>query len=353
MSNRRQKSNRPTIVALQMKRVGDLLLTTPALAELRRKRPKDRILLCGGPIVSALAPALPMIDGVLPWRGGAVGSLDALRVLGAARGGVALDFTGTDRSALAAVISGARERRAFSWLERKGFRARLYTDFVESAVRERHTVDHYLDLVGANPPRPPHAVVRLPKARVSQTATFLRAKGIVGPYAIVHPGSARPEKHWAPQRWARLLEHVVEVFPGKLLLTGSGDPHELDHLAQIQRACHRLPEGTLVHLAGETPLLTLAAVIAGANFLVGVDSAAVHFAGAFSVPSLCLYGPTNPYHWRVRSQNALVIQAARRHPTPEKDFVPRQEGVPMDQLSIEPVWHALEKVMARARLLAA
>lgn len=344
-----RKQDGPRIVALQMKRIGDLLLTTPALAALRARQPEARIILCGSPVASVLAPALPMVDGVIGWRGGPAGALDALRVFGQARGrgGLALDFTGTDRSAVATIFSRAQERRSFAWMERKGRRSRLYTELVESSVRERHTVDHYLDLVGGplDPgSTPPHAVLDLPEAVSQQTAKFLEQRGVTGPYAVLHPGSARAEKHWLPQRWAWLLKRLTERFSGQILLTGTSDPHEVAHLREILAGA-RVPAGRLVDLAGGTPLLTLAAIIKGARFLIGVDSAAVHFAGGFGVPCLSLYGPTNPYHWRVRSAKAWIAQAGFDHLTLEEEFTPKHRGRAMDELRTETVWDGVERII--------
>ena len=33
-------------------------------------------------------------------------------------------------------------------------------------------------------------------------ATFLKSAGVIGPYVVVHAGTARPEKYWVAERWA-------------------------------------------------------------------------------------------------------------------------------------------------------
>src|SRR5688572_8721762 len=97
------------ILALQLKRIGDLLLTTPALAALREREPDTEIVLCGGPVAQALHTAMPMVTRVLPWKG----NLQGMRTLGAvAAQGYAetYDFTGTERSALLSAVSRAGKR---------------------------------------------------------------------------------------------------------------------------------------------------------------------------------------------------------------------------------------------------
>lgn len=341
----------PPIVALQMKRIGDLLLTTPALAALRARHPDSRIILGGGPISAVLAPALPMVDEVIAWRPGMAGALDAARIFGKGSDGMTLDFTGTDRTALATMLSKAPVRRSFSWMERKGNRARCYTELIESSVRDRHTVDHYLDLVGGPTDSgvlPPHGVLDLPETALQAAADLLTEHGVdvAQPYIVVHPGSAREEKHWLPGRWAILLHRMLEQFDETtILLTGTKDAHEAAHLEAILENGPDLPRHRLINLAGRTPLLTLAAIIESAWFLVGVDSAAVHFAGAFGVPSLSLYGPTNPYHWRVRAENAWVVQAGHDEVTPDEAFTPRHVARGMNELDVETTWAGVEKIL--------
>ena len=58
-----------------------------------------------------------------------------------------LDFTGNDRSALVSFFSKAAERIGFSFVAKRAARSWGYTHLVQSPVREKHTADHYMDLI--------------------------------------------------------------------------------------------------------------------------------------------------------------------------------------------------------------
>lgn len=318
------------ILALQLKRIGDLVLTAPALAALRRAWPEAHIALGAFGGATELLGAFPSISagiafgrgrGWAPWQQVLTGNFDAV-----------YDFTGTDRSALATVLASAQQRVAFAWVKKSGVRQLVYNRFIDSAVRERHTVDHYLDLVGGAAV-PGDARLRIPDS--------VALPELPHPFAIIHPGTARPEKYWLAERWAQVIHHLQSAHQLRCVLTGGSDPFEQAHLAEIQRLA---PPG-VVNLAGSSSLLTLAALARDARLVVSCDTGIVHLAAAFETPQIALYGPTNPFHWRPRHPGAVVLSAT--HPAgPLTDFTPRAKGAPMDLVSTELVMHATDSLLA-------
>jgi ADP-heptose:LPS heptosyltransferase len=248
------------ILALQLKRIGDLVLTVPALAALRRAWPEAHIALGAFGGAAELLGAFPSISagiafgrgrGWAPWQQVLTGNFDRV-----------YDFTGTDRSALATLLAAAQERAAFSWVKKAGVRQLVYNRFVDSAVRERHTVDHYLDLVGASAHQG-DARLRIPEN--------VAIPELPRPFAIIHPGTARAEKYWLPERWAAVVRHLQSAHHLHCVLTGGSDPFEQAHLAEIQR----LAPG-VTNLAGSMSLLTLAALTRDARLVVSCDTGIVH-----------------------------------------------------------------------------
>lgn len=324
------------ILALQLKRIGDLVLTAPALAALRRAWPEAHIALGAFGGAAELLGAFPSISagiafgrgrGWAPWQQVLTGNFDRV-----------YDFTGTDRSALATVLAAAQERVAFGWVKKSGVRQLVYNRFVESSVRERRTVDHYGDLVGAAAAEPGDARLRIPEN--------VALPELPRPFAIIHPGTARPEKYWLPERWAAVIQHLHSVHQLPCVLTGGSDPFEQAHLAEIQR----LAGAGVVNLAGTMSLLTLAALARDARLVVSCDTGIVHLAAAFETPQIALYGPTNPFHWRPRHSRAIVLSAANPE-APLTVFEPRAKGAPMDLLSTALVIHATDSLLAPSTLL--
>jgi ADP-heptose:LPS heptosyltransferase len=340
------------ILALQLKRIGDLILTTPALGLLRAAHPEAQITLAVQANTSMLLPAIPgLASGIVfgpgrgwtPWQQTLTGPWDAV-----------LDFTGTDRSALAAALSRARRRMTFEWARKRKIRALAYNEFVDSSVRDFHTVDHYAHLlrplgVEANMALEPHLAA--PEKAKAQVATLLADSGFDRPFAIVHPGAARAEKLWATARWAKVINHLRSVAGLDCLLTGGAEAQEMAYVEEVRAGALRdndsaEPGGRLVNFAGKMDLLGLCALVEKAQLIVSGDTAIVHFAAAFRRPQIALFGPTNPFHWRPRQEGAVVLSAA--HPeAPLREFEPRMKGAPMDRLSTEVVIRATDSLLQR------
>ena len=134
-----------SILVVQLKRLGDLILTTPALSALRKIYPEAQITLLIDHHSAELAPAIADVNEVLIYKKN--GSFNLWFDLVRREFDLCLDFTGNDRSALVSFLSKAAQRVGFSFVAKRAIRSWVYTRLVQSAVRERHTVDHYIDLV--------------------------------------------------------------------------------------------------------------------------------------------------------------------------------------------------------------
>ena len=337
------------ILVLQLKRIGDLVLTTPALRALRTLNPEARVTLAVNASTSSLLPAIDAIDRALLLGGG--GGLGAWQQVLAGRWDICLDFTGSDRSALAAALSRAQRRIAFESVRKSKLRAFAYREFVCSPVRDAHTADHYLDLLGplrkdADPPGSKNPglaepQLRLPDATRAQAREVVEALGVRGPYALIHPGTARPEKYWLADHWASVIDHLQTRHGLACVLSGGTDPLESAHLSEVQAAT---PRGC-PSVAGKTDLLMLAALAANARVVISGDTSIVHLAAAFQIPQVTLYGPTNPFHWRPRHPRAVILSAAFPE-APLTRFEPRMPGAPMERLSTEAVIRAIDTLLA-------
>ena len=288
------------ILVLQLKRIGDLIVTAPALAALRRAHPEPRITLVSDRSTCDLLPAFQMADRTFTYgRSGGNGEL--WRHLAFERYDLCFDYTGNDRSALFSLLSKAPRRVAFNWAKKSRVRSVVYNMWVDSAVRDHHTIDHYLHMVSAEVSQQEQAP--LPLQIPSPVHAAARALVDVDDFAILHPGTARPEKYWVPQRWAEVMAFVENELGLPVYITGSPDVYEQAHLAEIRHSATT----PWRDLTGKIDLLTLMSLAEKARLFLSVDSAPMHMAAMFGTPQVALFGPTNPFHWRPRHPRARVI----------------------------------------------
>jgi ADP-heptose:LPS heptosyltransferase len=332
-----------SVLVVQLKRLGDLILTTPALVALRQTMPQAKITLLIDYYSEELIPALRMVDEI--WTYDRKRSLPIWLKLLFREYDFCLDFTGNDRSALVAFFSKAAERVSFSFVGRRRHRSWIYTDLVSSSVRDLHTIDHYLDLsrfVGFSGPAPAPAI-ELPDDVVRAVPEILREIGLTSPFFVVHPGTARREKYWPTERWAEVIRYVCDRTQFACLFTGGSDRAEIEHIRAIRK---ELGEAFPVfNLAGQIPFLVTAAMIRRSRVFIGVDTAAAHVASVFSRPELVLFGPTNPFHWHPRQPLGSVLRAGSDASYCPVD--PREPGRAMSDLSTQTVIDAMEALLSR------
>lgn len=330
------------ILLLQLKRIGDLILTTPAIAALHENLPQAKITLVVSKECADLLPAIANVERILIARRNPR-DLALLFSVAGAKFDYCVDFTRSDRSAFLAFLCGARRRIAsYRVREQSKTRARAYTDFVGVRMRDIHTIDYNLGLLEplgiSSGCHTPH--LKLPQATHDKATALRHRMQISNQFVIFHPGSARVEKLWEPERWARAIDYVDSSAGVSVVLTGGSSKLEQEHLAAIKRRLHR----PAIDLSKTTDLLTLAALIAQARLLVTVDSAPMHLAAAMHTPQVVLFGPTNPFHWRPLESPAVILQGDG--PTPVNEFSPVRPRLPMRQISTEAVIDAMDSLLA-------
>ncbi len=150
-----------------------------------------------------------------------------------------------------------------------------------------HVVDRNLALLeAAGVPvvsRAPDAAYLL--ARPAPEADAFLA-GLPRPFAVLHPGAARPEKAWGEERFARLARGLAERARLHLVVTwGPGDEERVARMRSL------LPDASI------PPLLDFAGLsrVARSSALFGAgDTGPLHLADAVGARTLALFGPTDP-----------------------------------------------------------
>lgn len=331
-------SARLKILLLQLKRIGDLILTVPVTAALREKFSTADITLVVAHGSRELLPAVPAVN-----RSMVIGRqiFDAAQWFSIActRFDYCLDFSRTDRSAFLSLLSGAHKRITYDTVRREPVRQLSYNEFVPSSVRFLHTIDYHLALLGPLGVHAPSSQVRLqlPEKNKAQAAELIAQHQLGPDFVILHPGSARAEKFWVARRWAEIVERNPDF---RFVLTGGTSRLEKEHIAQIKAHLRH----SVTDLSGKIDLLTLAALIERARLLLTIDSAPMHLAGALGTPQVALFGPTNPFHWRPRSAPAVILLAGQ--PNPVTEFFPMIERFPMKEISTERVINAMQNLLS-------
>jgi hypothetical protein len=167
-----------------------------------------------------------------------------------------------------------------------GRRRLSYSDLPEATDPDL-TIRAEMLLQMAGMPPPPLRVQSL-RTALDETAAraLLSDAGVVGPFAVCHPGSDWACQQWKPERWAELADQLAQTG---LTVLFTGVVEEGPLIDSIQ-AGMREPS---LSLAGRTSSLAeLEAVLAQAQLCVSVDSVVHELAVAAATRSVILVGPT-------------------------------------------------------------
>ncbi len=286
------------ILAIRLDHVGDVLMSTPALASLKRAFPGARLDVLAAPWGRAALDGNPDVDRVIeapaPWydprRGDLPSPGEVLSVSAGLRREAydwAFDLRGDPRVACAYLLPAARRRFGFSGLGLEG----LLTDSIPYD-RGRSMLDLALDLAAlAGAPalsrRPVFRVVEPDRARASALLDAVAGAETEERFAVIAPGSNRAAARWPAERFAEVGDGLAAAGLRPVL---AGREADAPVTAAVAAAMGRAP----ADLTGRTSLGVLAAVLERAAILVANDSGSSHLAAAVSCPTVAVFGPTDP-----------------------------------------------------------
>jgi lipopolysaccharide heptosyltransferase II len=295
-------SNTERILMIRPDHLGDVLLTTPAIAALRASRPNAEIHILVGPwsadvianygeVDLALTLAFPGFSRTpkASWRSPyelAFNSSRHLRRIGYS----SAIIMRPDHwwGAMVAKLAGIPERIGYDMIE--------VSPFLTHAIEHQHehVVIQNLRLVEnwTGSVRPDDAVYQFPVHRFDQVYVdgYLEEWDIrpEQPIICIHPGTGTWVKHWQEDKWARVADTLAEQLNAKIVFTG-GD-HELP---LVQRITQQMNQPACI-IAGDTRVGQLAALFKRARVVLGPDSGPLHLAAAVDTATVALYGPADP-----------------------------------------------------------
>jgi len=129
--------------------------------------------------------------------------------------------------------------------------------------------------------------------------------GIAGRHPIVGmaPGAAYgPAKRWFPERFASVADRLAGRFSCPVVLFGSAGDRASTEAVQSKA------KTPLIDIAGKTNLGDAIALIAQCDLFVTNDSGLMHVAGALGVPTVSIFGSTNPQTTYPLGERTLIIR---------------------------------------------
>jgi heptosyltransferase III len=272
----------PRVLVVALRRLGDVLLTTPLIRSVKRALPQasiDALVFAGTEGILTGNPDLSRVL-TIPQHPRA-GETLALMLRLCKRYDLALSTQTGDRPTLLAVIAG---RQSAGPIEAHGLAAvvkRLALGRSYVSDRSQHRVLDMLQLA--------KLIGIAGQAEIVCPVGAVRsAPAPAQPYAVVHAAPMFTYKRWTSAGWQLLAVALRERGLATVVTGAAADRAYLDGVWD---------GSDVMRLDGKLDWPELSATIAAARVYVGPDTAITHLAAATGVPTVALYGPTDPRLW--------------------------------------------------------
>jgi len=273
------------ILVVRAGAVGDGLLTLPALSALRTRWPAARVTLLGPRSLLPFVRAAGLVDAALPVED------DAGRMLYGDDSPHAPTWAAADL----AVVWLKQWVHVAGRLDQWGVKRTVGSPSQPPEDANIHVADYLFQAldplgIGRVRARQPRLV---PAAAEERAAQWWRERIGTGapPVVAMHPGSGGASKRWPVERYVEVAEALTRGGLGVLVLLG---PAASDILAQWQLVADR---ATNLQILSGLELPVIAGMLTRCAAYVGNDSGVSHLSAALGVPTLAIFGPTNPARW--------------------------------------------------------
>lgn len=277
--------SRPRILVVALRRLGDVLLTTPLIRSMRQAWPDARIDALVFSDTAAILDGNPDLNRVIamPQPAGVLQSLMLVARLWR-RYDLAVSTQAGDRPTFFTIVAG-RKRVGPVEPRLSGRIFRLFLDrwlqFEGTHHRVRENLQ-FAELMGIAPAAQMVAPASPLPASVAPTQD----------YAVIHAAPFFRYKQWHREGWREVARYLSERGLA-LIATGGPGVAERAYLDGIWGD----GEIPIRRLEGQLNWPELATLLAGARVYVGPDTSVTHLAAAAGCPTVALYGPTDPRIW--------------------------------------------------------
>ncbi|MCF8094814.1 MAG: glycosyltransferase family 9 protein [Desulfobacteraceae bacterium] len=284
----------PRILIVRLRHLGDLLLTTPVIRELRLSFPEAQIdfLALKGP--GEVLKNNPYIDNLFTIEPAFWKYFDVIPDIRAIHYDVIFDLQSSPRSMC--LVMALRSRYKIGWNKRR-IRNFVYDQTVNGQKQDIYVPRKFANLISAAGfPKPSDYDLDL---RISNQ-NRQKAKAILsaakerkcGPLIALSTVSRVSGKRWPPERYAELADWLIENYNAAIVLTNG--PEEIEQVTEVVQQMRHSPT---VWNYGPTSPQDLGAIYEQCDLWIGNDGGPKHIAVAAGCPTLTVIRAKHVNHY--------------------------------------------------------
>jgi len=281
------------ILLVRTDRIGDVVLTTPAIRAVRKNFPESFLAMMVQPYTYEVVKNNPNLDEVIIYDKRGIqksfwGSFKFARVLRRKKFDLVFIFHPTNRVNIITFLAGIPERIGYD--RKYGFLlTRRIAD--EKHKGEKHEIDYNLDVTATRGISADSKKIEmfLTEEEEDFALKFFHDNGvdIDSPLVAMQPGASCPSKRWPLTNFAEVGRKLMESGPVNFVIIGSNSESLL--LGKLKQSL----KGKAIIAQGFS-LGNLAAILKCSRLLISNDTGPVHIAAAMKTPCIVIFGRKQP-----------------------------------------------------------
>jgi heptosyltransferase II len=290
--------------------LGDLVMSLPAMRAVRRAFPEAQVAILVKQELAGFFDGESWIDEMIPYSvaSGLGGLSDRLKIVGEVRSrrfDLAVLMPNSFESALWATAAGIPRRAGYA-LDARGAMLTHKSTPPHDAL-EGHQVLYWLamlrETLGIAGDAADFAISPAAKhlATMREWLATHRRRPEAPLIAIAPAAAYGPAKEWPAAKFAAVVDALAEKPGAECVLIGA--PSERAKCEEVASLSRR----DVVVSAGETSIGELIALLSISSAFLGNDSGCMHLAGALGIPTVAIFGSTNPLRTGPAKANSRVI----------------------------------------------
>jgi len=291
------------ILIIKFRNIGDVLLSTPLISNLRSIYPDSSIDFALNKGCEDMVSNNPDINNIIIYDRPRIKQLSIFsqlkeeikfsRNIRRNSYDMVINLTEGERGAQLALLSGAKVKLGFP--VRKGLLSKVKIfDKLGDDKKWQHTVEKDLQFINLLGKEIVNKEVKIYwSSTVEQKIDKILADNKIGQFVHIHPVSRWMFKCWEDERMASVIDYLQQDKGLKVIITGAPVKKELERIDKILILCKTKP----VDLSGKLTLNHLACLSSKAKLFFGVDTAPMHMAAAANTPVIALFGASFPVIW--------------------------------------------------------
>lgn len=336
-----------SIAIVMLSAMGDAVHVLPVANALKRAWPDTRIAWIIQPVPHMLVDGHPAIDefvlfrrrkGVSAWRSYA----ELRRAFEGRRFDLVLALQVYFKAGLITAMTPARVKLGFDRARARDLNWLFTTDRVPARPTQ-HVQDQYFEFLEHLGVDPEPVEWRIPISEAERAAQREFYAGLDRPACALVVGTSKPEKNWAPERYARLVGALERDYGFRCVLVGGPSAAERHAADVILRDSGAAPIDALGN-----DVRRLVYLLDGADLVISPDTGPFHVARALDRPCIGLYGYTNPKRYGpYRKYTELVVDGYARFPGEEYPPSMEYRADGMGRVTVEMVLEKVERARER------